>query len=124
MITKPLLFPSIEELQVKIDAYFADCDENDKPYTVSGLADHLETSRQTLINYEEKAEYFDTIRKAKAKIERYNEEQLYRPQQVAGVIFNLKNNFGWRDAQQLEITNKLDDFIKAFRETDTQAARD
>ena len=22
--------------------------------------------------------------------------------QVAGVIFNLKNNFGWKDAQQLD----------------------
>jgi len=37
--------------------------------TVSGLALALKTSRETLINYEEREKYFDTIKDAKQFIE-------------------------------------------------------
>lgn len=100
---RPLKFKSVEELQEKIDKYFADCDEQEKPYTVSGLAVALDTNRTTLINYEEKSEFFNTIKKAKAKIEAYNEEMLYNKNiPTTGVIFNLKNNYGWKDKQEIE----------------------
>lgn len=99
---RPLKFKSNEELKEKIDKYFADCDENEKPYTVSGLAVALGTNRQTLINYEEKEGFIDTIKEAKAKIEAYNEEQLYNKNiPTTGVIFNLKNNYGWQDKQDI-----------------------
>ena len=55
-VGRPLKYPSVEAMQKDIDKYFADCDENGKPYTVSGLAYALNTSRRTLLNYEEKEE--------------------------------------------------------------------
>ena len=42
--------------------------------TISGLAVALDTSRQTLINYEEREEFFDTIKRAKQFIESIVEE--------------------------------------------------
>lgn len=72
-----------------------------KPITITGLAVALETSRQTLINYEDKDQYFDTIKKAKNFIESYVEEQLFNGRNAVGVIFNLKNNFEWRDTQEI-----------------------
>lgn len=113
-MARPLLFKSKEELQSKIDAYFESCySEDDKgnrtqvrPYTITGLAVALDTSRQTLVNYEAKEEYFDTIKKAKDIIENWTEEQLYRNTQVTGVIFNLKNNYDWKDRTETDITSK------------------
>lgn len=119
---RPLLFKTVSELQSKIDAYFESCFDNQeikdkkgnttgyiktqiRPYTVSGLAVALDTSRQTLINYEEKADYFDTVKKAKDIIENWTEEQLYRSTQVTGVIFNLKNNYDWKDKTETDITS-------------------
>lgn len=100
---RPLKYQSVEDMQKDIDEYFAECDEKQKPYTVSGLAYALGTNRQTLINYEEKSDFFDTIKKAKAKIERFNEELLYsKDVSTTGVIFNLKNNYNWKDKQEIE----------------------
>jgi hypothetical protein len=66
---------------------------------IVGLASHLGTNRQTLLNYENRDEFFDTIKNAKVKIEAYAEQHLYTPKIAAGVIFNLKNNFSWKDEQ-------------------------
>ena len=103
MSGRPLKYKSVKSMQEDIDKYFAECDEKQKPYTVSGLAYALGTNRQTLINYEEKDQFVDTIKSAKAKIERFNEEMLYNKDvSTTGVIFNLKNNYGWKDKQEIE----------------------
>jgi len=107
---RPLKFSSKKDLDTKIKSYFDSCWSvnsigilsQTRPYTVTGLAVALDTSRQTLINYESRERFFDTIKKAKDKIENYNEEQLYRNTQVAGVIFNLKNNYDWKDKTELD----------------------
>lgn len=100
---RPLKFKSAEEMQTIINQYFAKCDAEKKPYTVSGLAVALDTTRRTLLDYEEKDEFSHTIKKAKAKIEAYNEEMLYNKNiPTTGVIFNLKNNYGWKDKQEIE----------------------
>lgn len=111
-------FKSAKALQEKIDEYFDECDNrttkvitkagiivdmpDPRPYTITGLALALGTNRQTLLNYEERAEYFDAIKKAKLRVENYVEESLWTPKITSGVIFNLKNNFGWVDKQNVE----------------------
>lgn len=72
-----------------------------KPYSVTGLANFLNTSRETLINYENRDEFFDTIKAAKSKIEHYWELQLLGSH-ATGPIFNLKNNYGWKDQTQVD----------------------
>jgi hypothetical protein len=104
---RPLKYKSVKEMQNAIDKYFDECDRENRPYTVSGLAYALGTNRQTLINYEDKEEFIDTIKRAKARIECYNEELLYsKDAPTAGVIFNLKNNYGWKDKQEIEANVK------------------
>lgn len=46
--------------------------------------------------------FSDTIKNAKQRIEKFNSEQLYRKEQVTGIIFNLKNNFNWVDKQEID----------------------
>lgn len=102
---RPLKFTSVEDMQNKIDAYFRYCDENDKPYTISGLALALDTCRDTLLEYQGKEEFSDTINKAKQKVHVFVEERLFGSN-VAGPIFNLKNNFGWKDKTDHELTGE------------------
>ena len=56
-------------------------------------------TRQQLINYEYKEDFKPVISKAKQKVEVFLEEKLMDPgmKSVTGVIFNLKNNWGWQD---------------------------
>ena len=96
-VGRPKAFKSVKEVEEKINAYFNYCEEKEKPYTMSGLAYYLEVSRQTLVNYSYKDEYFDTIKKARDKVQMQLEECLYRLGNNSGVIFNLKNNFDWKD---------------------------
>ena len=92
-----LKYKTVEELQKGIDKYFQECDEKEKPYTMSGLAYYLGIDRKTLLNYSKNEEYFHTIKKARDKVQMQLEECLYRLGNNSGVIFNLKNNFDWKD---------------------------
>lgn len=96
---RPPHFSSVEQMQTAIDQYFDDADAKKWPYTIPDLALALGfTSRQSLLNYQYKPEYMDTIKRAKLRIEGQRARQLVQGQGVvAGQIFDLKNNFGWCD---------------------------
>ena len=96
-VGRPRAFKSVEEVEEKINAYFNYCEEKEKPYTMSGLAYYLGIDRKTLLNYSKNQEYFHTIKKARDKVQMQLEECLYRLGNNSGVIFNLKNNFDWKD---------------------------
>ncbi len=110
-VGRPLKFKSVESLQAQIDYYFKSChsDAGDiiRPYTITGLALALDTTRHTLLNYGKDEEYLSTIKKAKQKIENYAEESLYTNKHTAGIIFNLKNNYGWVDKQEVAHSGSL-----------------
>jgi len=103
---RPLKYQSPEELQILIDKYFEGCVPNTKiPPTVTGLGRSLGLDRRQLIEYSKKEPFYNAIKEAKLKIEEFLEMRLYG-RTVAGVIFNLKNNYGWKDIAQHEITGK------------------
>ena len=78
-----------------------------KKPTVTGLANYLGVHRSTLNNYEGlDKRYFDTIKAAKGILEEYLETNLYE-KNVVGTLFNLKNNFGWKDKQEIEHSGEL-----------------
>ena len=106
-MSRPPLFDSVETLEDAIEGYFKDCEKDSKPLTMSGLAVALEVDRKTILNYSNKEEFFPTIKKARDKVEAFAEEQLYRSGQVTGVIFNLKNNFDWKDKHETEHSGNL-----------------
>jgi hypothetical protein len=92
-----LKFQTVEELEKGIQAYFdVEPWEN---WTITGLAIALDTSRKVLFEYESKAEFSNTIKKAKTYIEHAYEKRLIR-RGNGGDIFALKN-FGWKDKQEI-----------------------
>ena len=154
---RPLKFKSVEELETKIDEYFKSCydyardmwgnrlkdkdaktSEGEsqwvmkkvKQFTISGMAVFLDTSRETLMDYEngkydgrdengntveltddEKKwneqvdDFSDTIKKAKLAVYADTEESLFVPGKATGAIFSLKNNYEWKDKSEQEITH-------------------
>lgn len=88
--------------------YFEQCEEKEEHPTISGLAYSLDVDRKTITNYQNRDEFFPTIKRAKAYIEAHLEQMLYG-NSVTGVIFNLKNNFEWRDKTEQDInqTNEI-----------------
>lgn len=122
---RPPKYKTKEEIQEKIDAYFKSCkgtvryaDDGDvlvdkfgrpvifdeRPLTITGLALALGfNSRQTLLNYQGKKEFMDTIMRAKAQVEQYAEERLFDKDGANGAKFSLANNFeGWKEKQQID----------------------
>jgi len=113
---RPQGIKSVEELQASIDRYFKEQDDSGRPYTVTGLARVCGLDRHQLINYGAKEEFYHAIKAAKLKVHEYAEERLYG-NSVTGIIFTLKNNWGWKDKteQDLNVKGTLAD---ALREMD------
>jgi hypothetical protein len=136
-VGRPPMYESKEEIQEKIDEYFEKCEGTvlkgtdgevmldkygepvivgKKPLTITGLALALGfNSRQTLLNYQGKEEFVDTIMRAKAKVEQYAEERLFDKDGANGAKFSLANNFeGWREKQSIEAdlsVKRLEDIL-------------
>nr|DAY06804.1 MAG TPA: DNA packaging protein gp3 [Caudoviricetes sp.] len=105
----------IEDGKVVQDKVVRKVKTKQKPLTVTGLAVALGTSRDVLLDYEttysEKyPEFSNTIKEAKEQIKAYAEESLFGTN-TAGVIFSLKNNWGFKDKYETENTNREVKFI-------------
>lgn len=118
-VGRPLLFQSVEQLQSLIDKYFEECDATGEPYTITGLADSLDTDRATLVRYEHKDEFYNTIKKAKRKVERQFEKRSLKGEYNPTIaIFLMKNNFGYQDKVDLSVEHVEEDPIsKALKES-------
>jgi hypothetical protein len=99
-LSRKVQFKSVNDLVRVISSYFKYAEDNQKNLTFSGLAVWLGISRSSLSTFGRRyPEYAETIKKAKGIVEAYFEELLLTKNNVAGVIFSLKNNFSWRDEQ-------------------------
>ena len=104
--TNALKYKDVKELEKAINDYFTKCDENEKPYTMSGLALSLGIDRTTLIRYGDRALFATLIKNAKQRVETQLEENaLMGKANATFTIFNLKNNYDWKDKQEQEITS-------------------
>jgi hypothetical protein len=126
---RPLKFNTAAELDLAIQTYFDECDPHivkhmeatgfnergetmwaersimseQRPYTVTGLARAIGLTRQSLLNYAARDEFFDSIQAAMQRCQEYAESQLFGPY-ANGAKFNLTNNYqgkyqSWADKQ-------------------------
>lgn len=144
-MARPLKYRTVGELQAAIDQYFKDCEgepltDDDgnavvdkhgipvfigvKPPTVTGLALALGfTTRQSLLNYQGRKQFLDTITRAKSRCEAYAEGRLFDRDGSRGAEFSLKYNFRWEDQQNAAGTQD-DGFIEALNEEAAEAWQD
>ena len=123
-----------------------------KVATVTGLAVALDTTRETLLNYEsgmydnrvdgaepsgdshdtltpeqqewndQVAKYSDTIKRAKQMILEDTEQQLFKPGRATGAIFSLKVNYEWQDKNVTELLDP-DGVLDPFEGLSTEELR-
>ncbi len=99
-VGRPLKFKTVEALDTAIQGYFDNTPKDE--WTWTGLALYLDTSRQTLIDYKERPEFTDSIKKGLDKVANGYEIDLKKHGRT-GTIFALKN-FDWKDKQETDIT--------------------
>lgn len=153
-VGRPPKYEHKEEIEELIEEYFKKCegkvlkDEEGeivfdksgnpvivgaKPPTVTGLALALGFStRLSLLNYQGKKEFMNTITRAKSRVEEYAEERLFDKDGTNGARFSLINNFrGWTEKPLTELDEqeqeeriqglKLDNAVKR-KQVDTEEA--
>lgn len=137
---RPLKFGTAAELDLAIQNYFAECDPHttqalvetgrdskgnmlfdtrtvlteQQPYKITGLARTLGITRQTLINYGERQEFFDTVRDARQKCEEWWEGAL-ASQYANGAKFNLNVNHGWTETKNIDHTTAGESIVPVVR---------
>ena len=87
--------------------------EQIEPYTISGLAYALGTSRNVLLSYqkmehttmdeEEQRRCAHAIKRAKNKIQEYVDKYMFKGKNQTSAIFVAKNNFGWIDKSEQDL---------------------
>jgi len=117
-ITKQLKMTDPAIVKTAIDGYFANRDQDKRPYTMIGLAIALGLNHRKMLDvYEDmafKPDYIDRwgaelsaisnlIKNAKAKVEEYVVEQVMIARNPAGGIFIAKN-MDYKDKQEIETT--------------------
>jgi hypothetical protein len=118
MAGRPKKYERVEDMEKAINEYFNQCDINKEPYTMTGLALSLGfLDRKSLIDYcdytdEDDVAFLHSIKRAKMICEQNVEKGLlsgkYNP---TGAIFNLKNNYGWKDKQEIEQNGEMNNTI-------------
>lgn len=113
---RPLKFGSPEELQARIDQYFANCEGKlaidgdgkpiidkhgkpvifgEKPPTITGLAHALGMTRRGFLNYRYRPSFARVVARARMRVETYTEERLFDRDGFSGARFLLLTCFGW-----------------------------
>ncbi|HDI3121675.1 hypothetical protein FDA77_00915 [Clostridium botulinum] len=117
---QPTKWTNSDELIKYVDRFFDWCEEINKRPTVTRLADYLDCDKKDLLRYEkyekydwlkrlseeERKKYSHAIKNVKRKIEAEYEDALFNKGETTGAIFTLKNNYGWKDQQEVVTTNK------------------
>ena len=118
-VGRPPKFKSTEEFQKKIDAYFKWADDNNHPYTITGLAVYLDCDREVISLDECKPDFYPLIKKARLKIQAENEEKTMTGKyNTAFMIFSFKNNYKWSDRQDINLSAEVNNPYKDLTEDD------
>ena len=101
---RPRLYDSPEAMGERIDAYFDQL--ADKRPTVAGLCYFLGfADRHALAEYEGYDGFSATVKRARLRIEQDRAERLIEKDTFTpGLIFDLKNNHGWKDKTEQELS--------------------
>lgn len=86
------------------------------PPSVGGLCAFLGIHRSTWAEYCKNEEFSDTTTHARGRMQAWREEQLVTRKDVKGIVFDLENNYGYREQKQVQVTGSVEDFIAGLTE--------
>lgn len=104
-------FNSPGELENKFFDYINYCKAEEVP-NIIGFCRYCGIHRDTYYEYKNnKPEYSDTIKRIETVLEDVTVQKLFSARNPAGVIFYLKNKFGWVDKQEITVDDKRVMFV-------------
>ena len=122
---RPLKFKSPEEMQLAIDKYIDECENNTRevysrklqeittlsapiPLTIEGLVCVLGIDRKTLLNYQNKDEFFHTVKEIKDRVLKNQVEMaMCGEADKTMTIFLLKNNQSYADKTEVKLEGDM-----------------
>ena len=121
---RPPMYKTPEEMQAKVEAYFAACEgtqtrdtsgelilnrrgeptlSGGTPPTIAGLQNALGfKSHRSFTDYAQKKAFRPIIMKARLRVEQYTEERLFDRDGYSGAAFVLLYGFGWKKQYPVE----------------------
>ncbi|MBG37367.1 MAG: hypothetical protein CMH92_16380 [Oceanicaulis sp.] len=105
---RPRKYQDAKVLAERVDAYFADTEARGKPPTVAGLCYFLGfEDRHALTEYESYGpDFSSTVKGARLRLEIDRSERLiFKDSFTPGLIFDLKNNHGWKDKTEADLNH-------------------
>jgi hypothetical protein len=114
---RPRLFQSPEAFEEKANAYFAQITSEERP-TLAGLCLFMGfCDKESFSNYASYGDEFSrTIKRVQLRIEADRHNRLIgKDTFTPGVIFDLKNNHGWVDRQEVAIGVMHEDRLDRVR---------
>ena len=91
--------------------------------SVGGLCEFLGIHRSTWAEYCSQEEFSDTTTRVQGRLRAWREEQLLTRKDVKGIIFDLENNYGYKEHRDVRITGSVEDFLKTQLEQGEEAQR-
>lgn len=127
MMSRPRFFTeaNYEEFEKEVLGYIEQCEINEEPITISGLAVHLKIGRTTLWRYCEREGFKELMDFFKERVMMCLENETLKGKlNPTMAIFSLKNNFGWTDKVQTTNENtNVNKNIDCSKLTDEQLER-
>lgn len=106
-VGRPRLYQDPEAFADAVEAYFAGVKQDGKRPTLAGISYHLGfDDRETFATYANVDDLFArTVKRARLRIEDDRWQSLIdKGEFTPGLIFDLKNNHGWKDKTEQELT--------------------
>lgn len=104
---RPRLYKDHDSFAAKVDEYFASLEDSGKKPTLAGLAYHMGfDDRESVTTYASYGPDFSrTVKRAKLLMEDDRQQSLLSKDKFTpGIALDLRNNHGWRDTTQSEVS--------------------
>lgn len=92
------------------------------PPTVGGLCAHLGIHRSSWANFANDEELAPVVEAARGRLQAYLEQQLLERKDVKGIVFDLENNYGYRERRSVEVTGGVESYLGKLDEAEEEQA--
>lgn len=104
---RPRMYDEPEAFSDKVEAYFDETEAKGKHATLAGLSYFMGfADKQSFVEYENYgADFSITVKRARLRMEADRHDRVISKDSFTpGLIFDLKNNHGWKDKTEQELT--------------------
>jgi len=119
---RPLKFPDPVAFDKMIEDFFSECEIKGNKPTIERLAVYMGANRETITMYEDRPEFSDSVKRAKDRCLAWLIDNGLDARNPAMQIFLAKNNYGYKDKQEVETTVNITSFADRLAQAQERRA--